>query len=53
MSDVQCKKNRNEVIPVSEAVANHFEDHNSCISCQDYDRCREEAEQNEIEEYKE
>lgn len=27
MKDVQCKKNRNEVIPVSVAVANHFEDH--------------------------
>jgi hypothetical protein len=50
MSDVQCKKNRNEVIPVSEAVANHFEDHNTCISCQDYDKCREEKEQTEIEE---
>ena len=49
MSDVQCKKNRNEVIPVSEAVANHFEDYNSCISCQDFDKCREEKEQAEIE----
>jgi hypothetical protein len=49
MSDVQCKKNRNEVIPVSEAVANHLEDHNTCISCQDYDKCREEKEESEIE----
>ena len=32
MSDVQCKKNRNEVMPVSEAVKDYFENHNSCIS---------------------
>jgi hypothetical protein len=49
MNDVQCKKNRNEVIPVSEAVKDHFEYHNSCFSCQDFDKCREEKEQSEIE----
>jgi hypothetical protein len=48
MKDVQCKKNNNEVIPVSQAVANHFEDHNSCYSCQDFDKCREAWEQAEI-----
>ena len=48
MKDVQCKKNHNEVMSVSAAVANHFEAHNTCISCQYYDRCREEKEQSEI-----
>jgi hypothetical protein len=26
----------------------HFEDHNSCYSCQDFDKCREASEQAEI-----
>lgn len=47
MKDVQCKKNRNEVMPVSAAVKD-FEAHNTCLSCQYYDRCREEKEQAEI-----
>ena len=49
MSDVQCKKNRNEVIPVSEAVANHFDLDSVCHSCIQFDTCREEKEQAEIE----
>ena len=49
MKDVQCKKNRNEVIPVSEAVANHFDLDSVCHSCIQFDTCREEKEQAEIE----
>lgn len=47
MKDVQCKKNRNEVRPVSEAVAD-FELDSVCHSCLEFDKCREEAEQAEI-----
>jgi hypothetical protein len=48
MSDVQCKKNRNEVIALSEAIK-HFEMSNVCISCLNFDPCRiakEESEEN-------
>ncbi len=47
MKDVQCKKNRNEVIPVSEAVA-EFDLDNVCHSCIYFDVCREEKEQAQI-----
>ena len=47
MKDVQCKKNRNEVMPVSAAVA-EFELDSVCHSCLDSDVCREEKEQAEI-----
>lgn len=47
MKDVQCKKNRNEVIPVSQAVAD-FELDSVCHSCLDFDKCREESERAEI-----
>lgn len=44
MSDVQCKKNHNEVIPVSIATANHFALDSVCHSCLNFDICREEFE---------
>ncbi len=47
MKDVQCKKKRNEVIPVSAAVA-EFDLDSVCHSCLDFDVCREENEQAEI-----
>lgn len=47
MKDVQCKKNRNEVMPVSAAVA-EFELDSVCHSCLDFDKCREVAEQAKI-----
>jgi hypothetical protein len=47
MKDVQCKKNRNEVISVSQAVAD-FELDSVCHSCLDFDKCREVSEQAEI-----
>ena len=48
MSDVQCKKNRNESIDIKEAIK-HFETDNVCLSCLEYDACRiakEESEEN-------
>ena len=48
MSDVQCKKNRNEVIPVSTAIV-EFDLDTVCHSCLEFDICREEKEQAEIE----
>lgn len=47
MKDVQCKKNRNEVMPVSAAVT-EFELDSVCHSCLSFDVCREEQEQSEI-----
>ena len=48
MSDVQCKKNRNESIDIKKAIK-HFETDNVCLSCLEYDACRiakEESEEN-------
>lgn len=47
MIDVQCKHKRNEVIPIDEAVK-EFEDTNVCLSCLEFDKCREASEQAEI-----
>lgn len=47
MKDVQCKKKRNEVIPVDEAIK-EFENSNVCFSCLEFDKCREEKEQADI-----
>ena len=47
MIEVQCKKKFNEVIPVSEAIK-EFENSNVCLSCLEFDKCREAAEQAEI-----
>jgi hypothetical protein len=47
MKDVQCKKNRNEVIPVSTAMA-EFQLDSVCHSCLEFDKCREAWEQAEI-----
>ena len=49
MKDVQCKKKRHEVIPVSEAVKDYFSLDSVCHSCIQFDGCREEAEQIKIE----
>ena len=48
MNDVQCKKNRNEIIALDESIK-HFDDDNVCLSCLEYDKCRiakEESEEN-------
>ena len=47
MIEVQCKKQRNEVIPVDEAIK-EFENSNVCLSCLEFDKCREVWEQAEI-----
>ena len=44
MIEVQCKKNRNEVIPIDEAIK-EFENGNVCFSCLEFDKCREAIEQ--------
>jgi hypothetical protein len=49
MSDVQCKKNRNEVISAAKASVIFFEPDSVCHSCLNFDICREEEEQAKIE----
>ena len=46
MSDVQCKKNRNELIALAESIK-HFDADNVCLSCLGYDLCRIAKEESE------
>ena len=47
MDELQCKKNRNQLTDIRETIK-RFDDDNVCLSCLEFDKCREASEQAEI-----